>query len=789
MKTESANVQRSVGIPRPKRWTLRDQVGLWLLAVTAGPLLLLAWLYPSLESRNIRALQRERMEATAETTASALDQFLIIHLAAIEYLADQLGEPRAPPANDASELAELRYRYPSFFSLLRTDAQGRVVAVNIGGDNAVELAASTLGIEVNDRSYFLRARASGRGFVSEAFRGRLGNEVIVAMSAPVADSHALFQGVVQGVLRLDAFAAITARLGLKSEEMSLDIYDQQLRLVYSTGSAPETELQQMPAPIAAALGLRERVENNGRGRPQLAAAMVGDTGWRVVVRSPGVSLAHLVDRLYLVTALALTLGLALIFFAINRVAATVARPLETIKRDLDELDLNQPHGAALHALPDSASIEVHAIREGFTDLLLRLDAANHARAEALAAKDLINADLAQVLAERDAHIERQTADLKHALSLAEAAGVAKDRLLANTSHEIRTPLNGIIGSAELLLHGQLDAGQRRKLTSLLRSAESLLALLNDLLDLARAQQSEIRLRRESFALQDELEAIVESLAALAQKRGLELTLALHPGLPEHVEGDSLRLRQVLLNLVGNAIKFTESGSVRIDVEPGSDGRTRFTVTDTGIGIATGDLGQVFEPFVQVESSPNRRFTGSGLGLAITRHLLELMGAQIEVASTPGVGSRFWFEVLLPAATAAATASTAGSAADAPAITNACVLVVDDVDINRDLAVAQLGLLGIAAQAAASGPEALELLVGRHFDLVLLDCQMPGMDGFETAARIRALKLDPPPRIIALTANAQASEREHSLAAGMDGHLVKPLRLKVLRETLREAGVL
>ena len=395
---------RSTGAVRVKRWTLRDQVGLWLLGVTAGPLLLLAWLYPSLESRNLRALQLERMVSTAETTAGALDQFLIIHLAAIEYLADQLGKPGASPAADASELAELRYRYPSFFSMLRTDSQGHVAAVNIGGDNAAELSASSLGVDASERSYFQRARASGRGFVSEAFRGRLGNEVIVALSAPVADARANFQGVVQGVLRLGAFAQITARLGLESDEMTLDIYDQQLRLVYSTGSAPQQPLQQMPTAIGVAIGLRRSDSEAEPTRLQLASATVGDTGWRVVVRSPGVNLANRVDRLYLVTALAFTLGLGLIFFAVNRVAATVARPLETIKRDLDGLDLNAPHDAELHALPDSASIEVHAIREGFTDLLLRLDAANHARAEALAGKDQINSNLEQVLAERDAYL-------------------------------------------------------------------------------------------------------------------------------------------------------------------------------------------------------------------------------------------------------------------------------------------------------------------------------------------------------------------------------------------------
>ena len=775
--------------PRSSRsWRLRDQVGLWLLAVSAVPLLLLAWLYPSLESRNIRSVQRERMVAAAETTASALDQFLLIHLAAVEYLADQLGKTPGGAVSDATELAALRYRYPSFFSLLRSDAKGRVVAVKVGGARADQLEVSTLGLSVAERSYFLQPRASGRGFVSEAFHGRLGDEVIVALSAPIADATANFQGVIQGVLKLGAFAAITRRLGLESADMSLDIYDQQLRLVYSTGSAPHAPMQTMPEEVFLALGLNPevRAERDPAGM-QLASAQVGETGWRVLVRNPGQVLANSVDRLYLVTALAFTLGLGLIFFAINRVAATVARPLETIKRDLDGLDLDAPRRIDPHALPRSASIEVHAIREGFTDLLARLERANQARADALQAKDLVNASLAQVLAERDAHIERQTADLKHALGLAEAAVAAKNRLLANTSHEIRTPLNGIIGTAELLLHGTLDTTQRRKVATVLHSAESLLALLNDLLDAARAQHGEIRLKRESFDLRGELEAVIETLAALAQKRNLQLGIEIGSDLPSMVEGDPLRLRQVMLNLVGNAIKFTERGSVELKVERRDDGRMRFSVRDTGIGIEAADLEQVFKPFVQVEAAPSRRFQGTGLGLAITRHLLELMGAQIQVESTPGLGSCFWFDLELPATTPPVTTEQTASEASVTSAGN--VLVVDDVDINCELAVAQLRLLGIESQAAASGPEALQMLSRERFDLILLDCQMPGMDGFETAARIRSMGLAPTPRIIALTANAQSSERARSLAAGMDGHLVKPLRLKVLREALVEAGLL
>jgi len=796
-------VQRAsaLGTRTKGRWTLRQQVGIWLIAIAIVPLLVLAWLVPGLESRNIRSVQRERMVATAGTTASALDQFLIIHLAAIEFLADQLAKPTPANEESSNQLAELRFRYPSFFSLLRTGSTGQVTAVSVGGPEARVLEVSSIGAMVDSRSYFSKARDSGKGFVSEAFRGRLGSEVIVALSAPIAGADGTFQGVVQGVLRLGAFANITARLGLESDDMSLDIYDQDRRLVYSTGSAPVSQLLPMPeAAVRVVESEGGAATVNATGEARIAVAPVGDTGWQVVVRSPGDTLARSIGRIYLATALVFALSLLLIWLAIGWVAATVARPLESIKRDLDDLDLDRPgshrHGdvqsasdTSLNALPKSASIEVLAIREGFIDLLSRLDLAHAAWREALDGKDAVNRDLERVLAERDAHIELQTGELKSALQVAHVASVAKDRLLANTSHEIRTPLNGIIGTAELMLHGELDGVQKQRLVTVLRSAESLQTLLNDLLDFARADQGEIKLKREAFALRSELTAIVETLAAVATARGLELACAVDPLVPEWVEGDPLRLRQVLLNLIGNALKFTETGSVRIEVSQIADGVTRFTVTDTGIGIANEDLDAVFDPFMQVEGEANRRFQGTGLGLPITRHLLTLMGSTIGVESRVGVGSRFWFDLPLPASQPVLVSRENPSIAAQPRTDLPLVLVVDDVDVNRELALAQLDMLGLAGRAVDSGPAALAMLAETAFALVLLDCQMPGMDGFETAARIQSMGLQPRPKIVALTANAQTTERVRSLEAGMDAHLTKPLRLRQLRELLLDLGIL
>ena len=382
-------------------------------------------------------------------------------------------------------------------------------------------------------------------------------------------------------------------------------------------------------------------------------------------------------------------------------------------------------------------------------------------------------------------VAERTRDLKAARDEANAAAEAKSQFLANMSHEIRTPMNGVIGVAELLMGAELEGRERRYAEVIHKSASSLLSLIDDILDFSKIEAGEMRLDEHDFDLADAIDTVIDMLAAMAREKEIELVAELAPDVPATVRGDSNRLRQVLLNLAGNGIKFTEAGSVRIEVNldqaDGEHAVIRFEVIDTGIGIADDQQHRLFKPFSQVDASRKRRFGGTGLGLMISKQLVELMDGDIGVHSRAGEGSTFWFTARLAAPHDRLLEATAPEPVRAAALH---VLVVEDNPINQLVATALLEDLGHRATVADGGPEALELVSDQAFDAVLMDIEMPGMDGLETTAKIRGL----PGRaaglpIVATTAHAMKGDREGFLAAGMDDYLSKPIRPHALREVL------
>ncbi len=406
-------------------------------------------------------------------------------------------------------------------------------------------------------------------------------------------------------------------------------------------------------------------------------------------------------------------------------------------------------------------------------------------------------DLAQTLAE--------AADARLA---AERANNAKSVFLATMSHEIRTPLNGVLGLASLLDSDELDAANRERARLLRRSGEVLLEIVNDILDFSKIEAAQMQLVQRDFEPRTLVDEAAGLWASRARAGGLEFRVEVAAEVPATARGDALRLRQVLGNLVSNAIKFTERGSieVRLGVERDS---LRFEVRDTGIGIDAESLGAVFQPFTQVDESHTRRAGGAGLGLAISRRLVELMGGRIGVSSERRVGSTFWFEVPVPVATATTTmaatlqqdAAAAGSAPaeavppmlSAPAADAllgqraARVLVVEDNAINRTVAGAMLERLGIVHEFAEDGRVALQRVRSDSFDLILMDCQMPVLDGYQTTTQLRRMatlaRSGAPIPILALTATAFDEDRRRAAEAGMDGFLAKPLQLGALRAAL------
>ncbi len=439
---------------------------------------------------------------------------------------------------------------------------------------------------------------------------------------------------------------------------------------------------------------------------------------------------------------------------------------------------------------------------GRTVLIQRQNAALRASEERIAR---YRDHLEDLVEERTRELARVNAELAEHGRRAEAANQAKSAFLAHMSHEIRTPLNGILGMTELALDAPLPPTVRESLETVRHSGQSLLGILNDILDFSKIEAGKLDIESVAFELPELIRRTLATLGPVADAKGLTLAAELAPDLPAGVVGDPGRLRQVLLNLIGNGLKFTEHGGVstraRLLERAGGRVRIRFEVTDTGIGIAPEKQRQIFEPFAQEDASITRRYGGTGLGLSITSRLVRLMGGEIGVQSSPEMGSTFGFTLPFGLAEPAPAALPAGSGAPGgpgpdPGPSQAAparvlrVLLVEDNAVNQKVGLGMLRRLGHAVSVAANGQEALERLAAEPFDLVLMDMQMPVMDGLEATRRLRAREAAlglPRTRVIATTANAMASDQALCLAAGMDGFISKPLGAAALKAELDRAG--
>jgi len=372
---------------------------------------------------------------------------------------------------------------------------------------------------------------------------------------------------------------------------------------------------------------------------------------------------------------------------------------------------------------------------------------------------------------------------------ARAASEAKSRFLASMSHEIRTPINGMMGMAELLANANLPAPHDHYARSVLGAGSSLLAVVDDVLDFAKIQASQMSLRPEPCQLAEWIERCVQPYRMLAAQRGLDFDVRIDPDLPPRVLVDAQRLAQTVGNLLSNALKFTERGHLRVELKRVDGEHWSLTVEDSGIGVAAEDLQRMFEPFTQVDASAGRRYGGTGLGLSIVRQIVQLMDGDIRCDSAPARGSRFIMTLPLLASPEPVSAPEA-QPRDAIAPLSGCVLVAEDNALNLEITRLFLESMGVEVLSAGDGAEAIAQNLARRPDLILMDCEMPGIDGLEATRRIRAdetLKRVP---IIALTAHALPEDRQASLDAGMDDYLSKPvdrMRLyRALKKYLRSA---
>jgi signal transduction histidine kinase/ActR/RegA family two-component response regulator len=785
-------LRRTHEAPLPLRAQVFDSV----IPLAVCPVIVLGLVLGRVVASGEEQDTRRELVERAAIIGSRVDEYLRAHDRAIASLALRVGAAPVSQADAGRMLVAAHRVYPDFDKIVLLDRGGdaRVASSVLAGGDARPFPVSG---SAAARVYFTQPMRTGQSYRSDVFLGNGYDRTVpeVVFSAAIATPSGVREGVIKGSLNLSRIGRIAGDL-VDPRGTALMVVDNRGMVIGAAGAGAPGILAHVGGNtwVQSTQGsgsgdyVVSGAEGHGGGRYLTARYDMASDGWRVFVRRSVAQGDRPVTRFYAVTAAWVLCSLIIAVPFARLAARRVTWPIEQLVEETREIT---SRGLLASPLPVDAraAVEVQALQHDLEAMVARLRERDSHLRQAVADREAAHAALGETLASLEARVRERTAALAEATQRAEHATRAKGEFLANLSHEIRTPMSGVIGLAELLVATPLDAHQQELAQTVLSSGRRLLGVINNILDLSKIESGKLVVEASPFALRPLVAASIEAARAAIGDRPVRIHSTVADDIPDWLLGDGARLAQVVDNLLSNAVKFTAVGEVRLRAFAAYGGRAvpmlRIDVSDTGIGIEADRMAQIFQPFELGDASMTRRYGGTGLGLAISTRLADLMNGWVRGASVPGEGATFTLEVPLRVAPPPEVRATEPPAAVTPG-RSLQILVADDDPINRQIAQRLLERLGHRVRTVADGAAVVEAWRRGLDDVILMDLEMPGLDGLEATREIRSATGARRPWIIAVSAHDAAERRASSLGAGMDDYLEKPLQRERLEKAIQQA---